>query len=220
MTERTPHEAGNRPDMQKLRFVPEETLIAVLKTLPTPITIERKVLEKPRRGRTHYYTYQVGQTTEENPVGIRMGATTDFLDALHLSLQVALAPDTPPGAGRRTPKQSPGSVSIGDERSRWFYSERAREQAALEQSEHPPTPAGYYDQFGDWHEGWFSPQRVQASRMVPNREPFPSIAGASAIAEQYLGEFREEWRQGEGAKREASEGEPLLAQEDDIVRDE
>ena len=40
------------------------------------------------------------------------------------------------------------------DRGKWLATERQREIAALHQSENPPIPTGYYDQFGDWHESW------------------------------------------------------------------
>jgi hypothetical protein len=59
-------------------------------------------------------------------------------------------------SGRGQRKAMSGGEGTLDERTRWFYSERAAERAALAQSEHPVPPIGWYDQFGDWHEGWFA----------------------------------------------------------------
>src|SRR5260370_40373920 len=66
------------------------------------------------------------------------------------------------------------------DRGKWLATERQREIAALHQSENPPIPTGYYDKFGDWHEGWFEyPQYAKDvdRRLAALREgkEFPKI---------------------------------------------
>jgi hypothetical protein len=41
------------------------------------------------------------------------------------------------------------------DRGQWLATEREAEIAAIHHSETPSPPLGYYDQFGDWHMGWF-----------------------------------------------------------------
>jgi len=46
--------------------------------------------------------------------------------------------------------------TMSREIDRWHRSERAAERAAIQHQENPPIPQGYYDQYGDWHAGWFA----------------------------------------------------------------
>lgn len=50
-----------------------------------------------------FYRYQVGKTTPDNPVGIVIGATPDFLQAVQFSLEAAMsaAQGKPPHVARR-----------------------------------------------------------------------------------------------------------------------
>jgi len=91
-TQRTPQHIPQ--EIQIINLVPEqaipamqEALIDLLQTLPTPITITPK--EDAER-QTTYYTYQVGEQTEDHPFGIVMGATPNFLDAMRFSLAAAM----------------------------------------------------------------------------------------------------------------------------------
>lgn len=86
--ERTPPQPPKETRMGS--EVPMEAITQMLQSLPIPITIERRTLEKPRRGRTHYYTWQVGTPTPDNPIGISMGATPDFLEAVKFSLEAVM----------------------------------------------------------------------------------------------------------------------------------
>src|SRR5712691_7267874 len=70
-------------EIRVTRLVPEQAvsamqqaLMELLHDLPTPITITE---QKDTRQQT-YYTYQVGEKTEQHPQGLAMGATPDFLD--------------------------------------------------------------------------------------------------------------------------------------------
>ena len=94
-----PQQPENTPlhEVQMVHLIPEETIMALLKTLPIPVNIERKTFEKPRRGRTHYYTYQAGLTSAENPVGIRMGIAPHFLEAVQFGLAAVLESREVPG---------------------------------------------------------------------------------------------------------------------------
>ena len=67
--------------------VSEQAIIDLLKALPVPITITQET--DPLRGKP-YYTYQVGEKTTGHPVGYGMGAARHFLDAVEMSLEVAL----------------------------------------------------------------------------------------------------------------------------------
>ncbi len=67
--------------------VPEQAIIDLLQTLPTPITITP---HEDAQQQQIYYTYQVGEQTEDHPFGIALGATPDFLDAMRFSLGAAL----------------------------------------------------------------------------------------------------------------------------------
>ncbi len=64
-----------------------QAIMQMLKTLPTPITIERRVEERTEK---MYYEWQAGEATAEHPVGYGRGATTSFVDALKLSMNAAL----------------------------------------------------------------------------------------------------------------------------------
>jgi len=64
----------------------QRALIEMLRTLPTPITIT----EHQDAQQKTYYTYQVGEQTEDHPFGVAMGATPNFLDAMRFSLEAAL----------------------------------------------------------------------------------------------------------------------------------
>ena len=94
-TERTPQHPPQ--EIQVTHLVPEqaigamqEALIDLLQTLPTPITI---TAHQDTQQQT-YYTYQVGEQTEAHPVGIAMGATPNFLDAMRFSLEAAMQQST------------------------------------------------------------------------------------------------------------------------------
>lgn len=78
-------------ETRMFRDVPMQALADLLKTLPVPITITQHLDTKREK---IFYRYQVGETTPENPVGIRMGATPDFLDAVKFSLEVVMRQGT------------------------------------------------------------------------------------------------------------------------------
>ncbi len=87
-----PQERVSRPsqppkEIRMFRDVPMQALADLLKTLPVPNTITQHLDEQREK---IFYRYKVGETTQENPVGICMGATPDFLEAVRLSLQMAL----------------------------------------------------------------------------------------------------------------------------------
>ncbi len=65
----------------------QRAIIEMLQTLPTPITITP---HEDAQQQQIYYTYQVGEQTEDHPFGIALGATPDFLDAMRFSLGAAL----------------------------------------------------------------------------------------------------------------------------------
>ena len=71
-------------ETRMFRDVPMQALSDMLKTLPVPITITQHLDEQREK---IFYRYQVGETTPENPVGISMGATPNFLDAVKFSLR-------------------------------------------------------------------------------------------------------------------------------------
>ena len=90
-TERLPQHTPQ--EVQVTQLVPEQAvsamqqaLMEMLQTLPTPITIT----EHQDTQQQTYYTYHVGEQTEDHPFGIAMGATPDFLDAMRFSLEAAL----------------------------------------------------------------------------------------------------------------------------------
>jgi hypothetical protein len=81
-------------EIQVTHLVPEQALeamqaalIDMLQTLPTPITIMQ---HEDAEWQTTYYTYQVGEQTENHPFGFAMGATPNFLDAMWFSLEAAM----------------------------------------------------------------------------------------------------------------------------------
>jgi hypothetical protein len=83
----------NPQEIQVTHLVPEqalgamqEAIIDLLQTLPTPIMIT----EHQDTQQQTYYTYQVGEQTEDHPFGIAMGATPNFLDAMRFSLAAAM----------------------------------------------------------------------------------------------------------------------------------
>src|SRR5205823_11938861 len=83
----------NPQEIHIVNLVPEQVvpamqsaLIDLLQTLPTPITIT----EHQDTQQKTYYTYQVGEQTEDHPFGVAMGATPDFLDAMRFSLEAAM----------------------------------------------------------------------------------------------------------------------------------
>ncbi|MFL5589256.1 MAG: hypothetical protein ACJ8DI_16635 [Ktedonobacteraceae bacterium] len=91
-TERLPQHTPQ--EIQITHLVPEQVvpamqsaIIDLLQTLPTPITITEH--QDTQRQQT-YYTYQVGEQTEDHPFGIALGATPDFLDAMRFSLEAAM----------------------------------------------------------------------------------------------------------------------------------
>ena len=69
------------------RTIQMEEVAQMLKTLPVPITITQHLDEQREK---IFYRYQVGETTPDNPVGISMGATPNFLDAVKFSLEVVM----------------------------------------------------------------------------------------------------------------------------------
>ena len=82
-------------EVQMVCLVPEQAFLAMqqamvhlLQTLPIPITITQQTDTKQKT----YYTYQVGEKTEEKPFDIVMGATPQFLDAVRLSLEQVMQP--------------------------------------------------------------------------------------------------------------------------------
>jgi hypothetical protein len=85
-------------EIHLVNLVPEQALpamqsalIDLLQTLPTPITITP---HEDTERQTTYYTYEVGEQTEDHPFGIAMGATPDFLDAMRFSLEAAMKHST------------------------------------------------------------------------------------------------------------------------------
>ena len=83
-------------EIQVTQLVPEQAipamqqaLIEMLRKLPTPITLTQ---HKDPKHQTTYYTYQVGEQTEQHPHGLAMGATPNFLDAIGFSLAAAMQP--------------------------------------------------------------------------------------------------------------------------------
>ena len=74
-------------ETRMVRSVPMQALTDLLKTLPTPITITQHLDTEREK---IFYRYQVGQTTPDNPVGLRMGATPNFLDAVKFSLETVM----------------------------------------------------------------------------------------------------------------------------------
>ena len=85
--ERTPQPQQPPKETRMFRNVPMQALADMLKTLPTPITITQHLDTEREK---IFYRYQVGQTTPDNPVGIRMGATPDFLEAVKFSLETVM----------------------------------------------------------------------------------------------------------------------------------
>jgi len=83
-------------ETRMFRNVPMQKIADVLKTLPVPITITQ-MLDEPQE--TVFYRYQVGVTTPENPVGIRMGVTRHFLDAVKFSLEAVMGRQREEGQG-------------------------------------------------------------------------------------------------------------------------
>ena len=91
-TERRPQHTPQ--EIQVTHLVPEQVipamqsaLIEMLQTLPTPITITE---HQDTQQQKTYYTYQVGEQTEQHPFGIAMGATPEFLDAIRFSLEAIM----------------------------------------------------------------------------------------------------------------------------------
>lgn len=74
-------------ETRMFRDVPMQAIADMLKTLPVPITITQHLDEQKEK---IFYRYQVGETTPDNQVGICMGATPNFLEAVRLSLHMAL----------------------------------------------------------------------------------------------------------------------------------
>ncbi len=87
----TPHEGAYTlpPETSMGGTVSEQAIIDLLAALPIPITITQE--KDPRNGKP-YYTYQVGEKTEEYPIGLGIGSRRQFLDAVHSALMVALHP--------------------------------------------------------------------------------------------------------------------------------
>ncbi len=85
--ERAPQPQQPPKETYLFRDVPMKSIIDMLKTLPVPITITQHLIEGEEK---FFYRYQVGKTTPDNPVGICMGSTPDFLQAVKFSLQAAL----------------------------------------------------------------------------------------------------------------------------------
>ena len=85
--ERAPQPPQPPKETRMFRDVPMQALADLLKTLPIPITITQHLDTEREK---IFYRYQVGQTTPENHVGIRTGATPNFLDAVRFSLEVVM----------------------------------------------------------------------------------------------------------------------------------
>ncbi len=85
--ERAPQPQHPPKETRMFRDVPMQELADLLKNLPVPITITQHLDTEREK---IFFRYQVGQTTPENPVGIRMGATRNFLDAVKFSLEVVM----------------------------------------------------------------------------------------------------------------------------------
>ena len=83
-------------ETRMFRNVPMQAIADVLQTLPIPITITQMLDEQKE---TVFYRYQVGVTTPDNPVGIRMGATRYFLDAVKFSLEAVTGRQREEGSG-------------------------------------------------------------------------------------------------------------------------
>jgi hypothetical protein len=85
-------------ETRMFRNVPMQAIADVLQTLPIPITITQMLDEQQE---TVFYRYQVGVTTPDDPVGLRMGSTRHFLDAVKFSLEAIMGSQEKPGdAGR------------------------------------------------------------------------------------------------------------------------
>ncbi len=79
------HQERPQPkETRMFRNIPMQVIADTLKTLPIPITITQYLDTQTER---FYYGYQVGMSTSEQPTGLRMGATEDFLEAVRLSLE-------------------------------------------------------------------------------------------------------------------------------------
>ncbi len=94
-TQRTPQHIPQ--EIQVINLVPEQAIpamqqaiINMLQTLQTPIIIT----PHDEAQQQTYYSYQVGEQTEDHPFGIAMGATPDFLDAMRFSLAAAMKHST------------------------------------------------------------------------------------------------------------------------------
>ena len=85
--EQAPRPQQPPQETRMFRDVTMQALADLLKTLPTPITITQHLDTEREK---IFYRYQVGQTTPDNPVGIRMGATPTFLDAVRFSLEAVM----------------------------------------------------------------------------------------------------------------------------------
>ena len=85
--ERSPQPLQPPKETRMFRDVPMPAIADLLKTLPVPITITQHLDEQREK---IFYRYQVGETTPDNPVGICMGGTPKFLDAVRLSLEVVM----------------------------------------------------------------------------------------------------------------------------------
>ena len=81
------------------RAVPMQKIADLLKTLPVPITITQHLIEGQE---TFFFRYQVGQTTPDNPVGICMGSTPHFLEAVKFSLQAVMGRQQEEAEGQKT----------------------------------------------------------------------------------------------------------------------
>ena len=86
-------------ETRMFRNVPMQAIADVLHTLPTPITITQ-YLDTERE--TLFYRYQVGATTRENPVGICMGSTPHFLEAVKFSLKAVMGSQQEEAEGQVT----------------------------------------------------------------------------------------------------------------------
>jgi hypothetical protein len=82
------HQERPRPkETRMFRHVPMQAIAETLKTLSVPITITQ-MFDQARE--QLYYTYQVGTPTPEKPMGICIGANTEFLDAVKYSLEAVI----------------------------------------------------------------------------------------------------------------------------------
>src|SRR5215467_1681375 len=129
------HQERPRPkETRMFRHIPMQAIAETLKTLSVPITITQMFDQARER---LYYTYQVGTPTPEKPMGICIGANTEFLDAMKYSLEAVIhrqTEQTEEGEARQfaTPKPLQKTPSpITDE---WIVPEVERGEASASQT--------------------------------------------------------------------------------------